>query len=351
MRLCAQRLAGCAPAELAQNSGPEHKWDLAEGVRVAYVAATRARDLLVVPAVGDEPLDGWLSPLSKAIYPVRNRRRESRPAPGCPQFGEDSVRDRLPAIVPADSARPGLHRLTPHDSPEEPYDVVWWDPACLNLQAESHFGVNHEEILADDNSGVAAESIRLHREWREARSLVCSAGVKARFDLIRAAQTGMPSPPRAAVRTAAVDRPQGGPSGRRFGTLVHLLLRDVPVDAQAGTVASLASMHARTLGASDEETRAASDRVIRALRHPLLTQAAAATACHREWPLITRLEDGRLLEGVVDLAYFAGGEWTIVDFKTDADLAGTRYESQLSWYVWGVARLTGQPVTGWILSL
>ena len=29
--------------------------DRAEGVRVAYVAATRARDLLVIPAVGDDP--------------------------------------------------------------------------------------------------------------------------------------------------------------------------------------------------------------------------------------------------------------------------------------------------------
>ena len=35
----------------------EHGRDLAEGVRVAYVAATRARDLLVVPAVGDAERD------------------------------------------------------------------------------------------------------------------------------------------------------------------------------------------------------------------------------------------------------------------------------------------------------
>ena len=37
--------------------------------RVADVAATRARDLLVVPVVGDEERDGWLAPLNKAIYP------------------------------------------------------------------------------------------------------------------------------------------------------------------------------------------------------------------------------------------------------------------------------------------
>ena len=63
----------------------------AEGVRVAYVAATRARDLLVVPAVGDGELDGWVAPLNKAIYPARGESRKSRCADGCPDFGESSA--------------------------------------------------------------------------------------------------------------------------------------------------------------------------------------------------------------------------------------------------------------------
>ena len=56
-------------------------------MRVAYVAATRARDLLVVPAVGDEPWDGgWVGPLNAAIYPAEDARRAQRGAPGCPAF-------------------------------------------------------------------------------------------------------------------------------------------------------------------------------------------------------------------------------------------------------------------------
>ena len=39
------------------STSDELRRDAAEGVRVAYVAATRARDLLVVPAVGDEPFE------------------------------------------------------------------------------------------------------------------------------------------------------------------------------------------------------------------------------------------------------------------------------------------------------
>ncbi|HLY15679.1 MAG TPA: UvrD-helicase domain-containing protein, partial [Bryobacteraceae bacterium] len=60
--LCATRLLGAvggAPWDLLENEQHEHARELAEGVRVAYVAATRARDLLVVPAVGDEEREGW----------------------------------------------------------------------------------------------------------------------------------------------------------------------------------------------------------------------------------------------------------------------------------------------------
>ena len=70
-RLSAVRLLRCAPHELSENEARESARERAEGIRVAYVAATRARDLLVVPAIGDEPFDGWLGPLNKALYPSR----------------------------------------------------------------------------------------------------------------------------------------------------------------------------------------------------------------------------------------------------------------------------------------
>ena len=51
-----------------ERQATEHARDVAEGVLLAYVAATRARDLLVVPGVGDEPYDGgWVSPLNAAL--------------------------------------------------------------------------------------------------------------------------------------------------------------------------------------------------------------------------------------------------------------------------------------------
>src|SRR4029077_3565821 len=80
--LCATRLLRCAPWELRDNEAQERLRGRAEGIRVAYVAATRARDLLVVPAVGDEEQVGWLGPLNKAIYPARDRYRNSNRALG-----------------------------------------------------------------------------------------------------------------------------------------------------------------------------------------------------------------------------------------------------------------------------
>src|ERR1039457_5799723 len=62
-RLCAQRLLGCAPWKLLDAAESEAKADEEEALRVAYVAATRARDLLVVAAIGEgERGGGWVGP-------------------------------------------------------------------------------------------------------------------------------------------------------------------------------------------------------------------------------------------------------------------------------------------------
>ena len=83
------KLAGCAPHELLDHEADELARERAEGIRIAYVAATRARDVLVVPCVGDEPYDRsrekWVSMLNDGLYPAMEHRRSSRPAHGCRQ--------------------------------------------------------------------------------------------------------------------------------------------------------------------------------------------------------------------------------------------------------------------------
>jgi ATP-dependent helicase/nuclease subunit A len=83
-RLWAEPLAGCAPWELLDHREEALARDREESLRLAYVAATRARDLLVVPAVGDGPREGWLEVLNPVIFPKRGTERTPKPAPACP---------------------------------------------------------------------------------------------------------------------------------------------------------------------------------------------------------------------------------------------------------------------------
>jgi ATP-dependent exoDNAse (exonuclease V) beta subunit len=129
---------------------------------------------------------------------------------------------------------------------------------------------------------------------------------------------------------------------------VHDLLRDVTLAAGRAAIDRLAIAHGRALAAPDEERAAAADAVERALAHPMLRdRAATATDLWRELPVSQRLDDGTLVEGVVDLAFRDEDGWVVIDWKTD-DARGARplQRRQLAWYVWCVARLTGAPVRG-----
>jgi ATP-dependent helicase/nuclease subunit A len=111
--LWVEPLCGSAPIELLEAADEELRRDQAEAVRVAYVAATRARDLLVAPVCGDEPIEGWLGVLNPVLYPPGDARRNSDRADGCPSFGEDSVLERGAKGV----ARSACRRIGPPWSP------------------------------------------------------------------------------------------------------------------------------------------------------------------------------------------------------------------------------------------
>ena len=134
---CALRIGGWSPKDLLDRQAEEHGRDLAEGVRLAYVAATRARDLLVVPAVGDEPYEGgWVSPLNRAVYPQPAHRRADQAASAA--FKRDSVIERPDGgIASATTVSPGLHRMGGDIS----HEVVWWDPSVLHLGVAAPFGL------------------------------------------------------------------------------------------------------------------------------------------------------------------------------------------------------------------
>jgi ATP-dependent exoDNAse (exonuclease V) beta subunit len=146
------------------------------------------------------------------------------------------------------------------------------------------------------------------------------------------------------------------PSGRRFGVLVHALLAAVPLNAKPGEIARMATVHARLLGADEEERAAAALAVEQALGHPLLAGARAAEsagrACRHEVPLSV-VVSGIVIDGQADLVWDDGDGWVIVDFKTDVEVAGAEdvYRWQVASYVEAIRRATGRPARGVLLRV
>ncbi len=346
-RLSATRLLRCAPRELADNEPHERARERAEGIRVAYVAATRARDLLVVPAIGDEPFEGWLSPLNKALYPSRENWRRSSKALGCPEFGHATVVERPLEYDREEefSVRPGLIR------PERgSHEVVWWDPSKLRLGVDASLGLRQKEILAEDDGA----SLAAYREWQRERAELLESGATPRFRVFLASQaTTLPPGDPVPVTVETIEKQEGRASGRRFGTLVHAVMRDVALDATRSTVGKAVALNARSIGATGDEIEGARSAVEAALEHPLLIRARNSKRLHREYPVTLRLEDNMLLEGAIDLAFVENDEWVVVDFKTDADSQDRRqqYLRQLQWYGYALRQLTGLAARAYLLEI
>lgn len=208
-RLCALRLADCAPMDLTEHQPEEVERERAEGIRIAYVAATRARDLLIVPGVRNEEIDGWLGPLNRAI-----------------QQGE----------------------------------ISWVNLRNLRLKVTSPYGLKDEEFLSD--KGSAAESIQRYQEWQKNREALLQPKIVETTKLfLPSVDAGSPPVP-AQIEVIYLERKKDRPQGRRFGNLVHSALNDGRLD-----------LHVRLLGATQEEKDAAAGIMQQLQSHPLFVTA------------------------------------------------------------------------------
>jgi ATP-dependent exoDNAse (exonuclease V) beta subunit len=387
--LCALKLGGWAPTDLLLHGPEEAARDQAEGERLAYVAATRARDVLVVPVVGDEVYEGgWLDPLMPAVYPSPIARQTHAPGPGCPPFpSRDSVLTR-PDGDPARpmTVAPGMYSFgaanpdprtsnpeprTPNAEPRTPnpdqYAVVWWDPHILALDADSGYGLRRDDlILKDGDPAKVAARLAAYQQWRTSRD---EATARARVPSLRVRTATSVATDRAfdpdldrssttpEIEVIDFARSAQRPFGPRFGTLVHATLATVPLDANDRVVAAVASAQGRILPNAgrepyaDEEVYAAVEVVTSLLKDPLfdrVRQADRAGRCDRELPMTWTSPDGMLVEGTIDLAFDDGSGWTVVDFKTDRELATDleRYRRQVAIYCQALGAVRGTPAKG-----
>jgi ATP-dependent exoDNAse (exonuclease V) beta subunit len=240
--------------------------------------------------------------------------------------------------------------------------VVWWAPTDLELGAQTPFGLRRDDLIVRDVPPATLKNyLTEYTLWQSQRAAAIAAASQPSVAVITAteaaARTGVATPVAAPAPLETIEMAGDRPGGVRFGTLVHRMLSDVPLDTVSHeTLERLATAHGRVLAADAGEVAAATAVVARALAHPVLQAAAKASAagrCYRETPVTLTLETGTLVEGHADLAFEEGEGFVVVDFKTDREvgLSLERYRAQVQIYADAIARATGRPARAVVLNI
>ncbi len=338
-RLCAQKLCGWAPWELRDNEPQEEAEDRAESVRIGYVAATRARDLLVVSASGMGPWgESWLTPLYAAIYPERDRWTSPESYPHLKTTGRTTVLDFPPEHQDAASVCPGFHLTAAGNR------VFWFDPEFLPKASETLSGLHRGEMLTGTPSQREA-GLSLWNDWVSRRTaLIATASVPTVKTMLASQARLTPEADQIPFQIVTVEYAAQRPGTRVFGRLVHTLLETW--DSAAAD--HIAELHGRRLGATEREIMSAVALARAAMQTPLLNPAHPI-AVHREYPVSVTLASGEIVEGVIDFAWSDGNSWTVIDYKTGRTEA--RYRTQVQLYALALQRATNVPARAILLAL
>jgi ATP-dependent helicase/nuclease subunit A len=275
----------------------------AEERRLLYVAMTRARDFIVIPAYfatqRELPKEGDATPQSLLYYL----------ADWMPQPGQLRNRKTLDGMRVADASTLDL------DPEEPPIFRVPLDPDAA------------ESVTAEAMCRRLEEWKRrqVHRaEWfAGGRSLRTATGEK---ELV-------PAP--------------GRSRGALFGQLVHRLLERTDWE-QPDLLEELAAAEGQTLGVDAQMVEEAVETVRSALTSDLVKRIIKADRYYKEVPFAFR-DDGAIVEGVIDVVFEEAGRIGIVDFKTDkvskSRLADKteEYRSQVETYRLALTAACGTP--------
>jgi ATP-dependent helicase/nuclease subunit A len=314
----------------AEARGLEEVMDRAERQRLLYVAATRARDHLIVS--------------------LHHRTR-----------GECLAKD-LAAVVAG---------LGDHDETGRPWHR-WVDPKALASAASEPVGGGEASERGDHDRPDGSEALAA---WEAERATLLAAVTRrsvttptALAALAAAAATAAPDEGGAADEEAgASDEPgddvedtpavrtyefgRRGHGGTALGRAVHGTLQMVDfADPWAGVTAVAA--HQAASEGLDGRVDVVEALARSALDAPAVCEARSGRRWWRELFVSAPLGSGTLVEGYVDLLYETDdGRLVVVDYKTDQgrdaaalDAAVARYRLQGAAYAAVIARAVGRPV-------
>ena len=274
----------------------EQQAEDAERVRLAYVAATRARDHLVVSL-----------------------------------FRAEKRTDKSPAAI--------LESLSA-DAPQ-----LW--------REVDEYRLNHPRPSAPPPPAVAAapDDFALRRaEWQEERAAVIAQAQRPQAQAVTAVTRLEKDEP----ESGEAFYYRRGRGGAPLGRAVHTVLQTVDLDTGDGLQAtSQAQAAAEEIPAQADEVAALAQA---ALESNIVRRAAAGrrdgrAAYYREVFLSAPLPNGTLMEGFIDLLLDEPEGLTIIDYKTDSvetpeDIAqaAQRHAVQMGLYAWAAGQVTGKPV-------
>ena len=339
----------------------EKRHAAAEKIRLAYVAATRARDHLLVSlyhASRSEP-DAWDADQAAAVVGLPGGLPHTALSP------EDGAADDGASIVLSSSQSMATSPSLP------PYDAAGW-------QVERTASIRSRSVQQ------AVTATWLARQGAAADSDLPAGNVPAGnipADNVPGVHQPATRPEPAAF--AEIEDKEGEPDPEQpwrkgrgataFGSAVHAALQGVveelspqlPLPADADLDALLAARHTdivrlANVHAAAQEVPTRREEVValveRALRNPEVVAALRAQQRWPELPVAAPLDTSRgpvIIEGIIDLLYEdAAGQLVILDYKSDdvrseSDVAArmSHYKYQGAAYAAAVERATGRRVS------
>ena len=299
----------------------------AEDKRLSYVAATRAREKLLVSGhvkvstARDDPgrllLSGWLARLGEVVGLSEVRLPETPTAP-------------------------------------QPLDLNWdgGPLACVLHPPLEEFTADFKSVASEVLAAMDSPPAAVPTDMSLPPDLVAPLALAARDDADDKIQDRESDPPPRVWRVVPQAVRPTGPAWV-VGTLVHAALRRWRFPDGEGFEAFLRPY---ALGAGLTDTAEIARAIAEARRllarfqaHPLYAEMAAAE-CYHEVPYSVTLDDGPR-SGIIDLLYRTDGRWTIAEFKTDrlkdeaemrVRICEEKYDEQVCGYVQAVTRQLGE---------
>jgi ATP-dependent helicase/nuclease subunit A len=267
----------------------------AEETRLLYVAATRARDWLIVPFFETGNQRGYFTSLLR----------------------EDFSEERI-------ASDPSVQRVDRKaiETPKTPLRAVM---------------VEAEEPKARQR-GKVERAIAERDQW-----------IARRKQLLAAISQGRPRRrPSQHEEELIAEIVEDDPHGKQIGALVHAALEIVEIKAPLASQKRDAQQFIAAAHASDPVKQRALQLVETALASPLWARLRRSSQVLREVPFCVEL-DGALVEGFMDVIFEENGNWIIADYKSDAitpaqlEQRAQFYRSQMATYGAAFAKITGKP--------